>query len=579
MRIALAEQVWIDLEPASFGSRSLAYILDFIIRWGAFAFLLIAFLFTAGKFFDVVEAFTQGFEFLHAYLGKYVWAVIVFLFFFVEWSYPIFFEVFRDGVTPGKKAFGLRVINENGLPPTFKASFLRTLLLTLDLQGLASVGLLSMFFSKKSQRLGDLVAKTMVVYEDKQYEKIKSDESSLYSLKLEVYNVIEEYIRRNKDLTVQARDKALSSIFKALLKDYPELEIPKEKSQEERQAWLKDFFKTAQPQKSSEARSKRDVLINWQMVDRELDDLEKELGLFDRKNKKKKDRQALLSFAESYQRLCQHFSYLATFYPNTYEAKKASNLVRKGRRLIYGKRLSALQADNTSYWVRVPESFHVIRNYAFLSLTVGVVGAFVAAVLVQLNPNISWYFLSEETVAALKMGRLWTEEIQGVSAVASSRIMTNNIAVTFTAFAFGITAGIGTVLVLLFNGALLGGMFSALTFYDMAYRLFDFVVAHGFLELSVIFVAGGCGLYLGDALIHPGTLSRKRALQKHAAVVVDLILFNALCLILAGVVEGYISPYPFIPFWFKLGVGLVLGYAYWAYLFWAGLLPRKLLDL
>lgn len=578
MRIALAEQVWIDLEPASFGSRSLAYILDFIARWSVFSILFLIILFGSGQFFDLSEAFFSGFDFLRAYLGTYIWALIGLFFFFIEWSYPIYFEVFKDGVTPGKKAFGLRVINEDGLPLTFRESLLRTLLLTVDLQGMGLVALLSMFFSKKSQRLGDLLAKTMVVYEDKLGSRVRStnqqeEHFAKHTLPLNLYNIIEQFIERSKNFEIEAKTKAINSILKAIQVKQTVLDIPSSGNLAEKEAWLKSFFREAQPEKTSEAKSKKDVVIDWKRLDQELLVLEGDLNKLVASAKKTQSKQVLFSFAESYQRLCQHFSYLATFYPNTYQAKKTSSLVRTGRRLIYGKRLSSLRSAKEPFFSRVPEIFSKLQTYTLCSLILGISGGVLAAVLVQLNPNIAWYFLSEEAVANLKMGRLWTEEIQGISAIASSRIMTNNITVSFSAFALGITGGIGTVLIIVFNGVSLGGIFSALSFYDMAYRLFNFVVAHGFLELSVIIVAGACGLYIGDALIHPGTLSRKRALQKHAVLVVDLIIFNALCLVVAGLVEGYISPYEFIPFWFKLALGTVLCYAYWAYLLWGSLLP------
>jgi uncharacterized membrane protein SpoIIM required for sporulation len=97
----------------------------------------------------------------------------------------------------------------------------------------------------------------------------------------------------------------------------------------------------------------------------------------------------------------------------------------------------------------------------------------------------------------------------------------------------------------------------------MSWKLGEFILAHGFLELSVIFVAGGCGLYIGDAIINPGTRTRRRALQEHALVAADVIVYSAVWLILAGLVEGFVSPQESVPWGIKLGVGLLLGGAYW----------------
>ena len=138
------------------------------------------------------------------------------MFFLMEWSYPIYFEVFKDGVSPGKKACGLRVLDERGLPLSFKASFLRTLLLVVDILGFGLVAFLSMLFSKKSQRLGDLLAKTMVVHELDAHQKLRGEQEkhAQYSIPLELYTLTEKYLQRAKDFTLASRSKAVESLIK-----------------------------------------------------------------------------------------------------------------------------------------------------------------------------------------------------------------------------------------------------------------------------------------------------------------------------------------------------------------------------
>ena len=99
--------------------------------------------------------------------------------------------------------------------------------------------------------------------------------------------------------------------------------------------------------------------------------------------------------------------------------------------------------------------------------------------------------------------------------------------------------------------------------YGMAGKLFNFVISHGVLELSIIFVAAGCGIALGDALIRPGLRSRKAALQERARPVTMVVLFSALSLVPAGLVEGFVSPYQTISLPLKVALGLFLGGCYW----------------
>ena len=566
MRVSLPEQVWIDFEPATFGSRTLAFLFDFFLRWSLITVIALLLLLVSSQSWLLFAASHHQFTF----------PLLVLFTFAVEWAYPIYFEVWRNGVTPGKKAMGLRVVDERGLPISFRASFLRTVLKTVDvLPGMGMVAFFSMTLTAKSQRLGDLVAGTLVVHElgaEEDGFASQGGEAAEHVLPLELYNVIEKYLSRRNQFTSEARQETCLRICQAIRKHCPELEAPSFVSLPKAEQSLVTLFQNSRPAKATAASSKEDRSINWKALDQQLDQTQTLLGGLEEQPERVSARQ-LFAVASAYQRICQLYAQLSTFYPETREAKEAARLVRRGRILIYGKRLGALREDRLSFFQRIPQSFQVLQNYCLLSLILGAVSAATAAILVQVNPALSWFFLSEEKAAQLSSGHLWTEQIQGISSLASSQIMTNNISVTLTAFALGITGGIGTAAVIISNGAMLGGVFSALSYYQMSHRLGDFVAAHGFLELSVIFVAGGCGLYLGDALLAPGSRSRKQALAEHGRHVVDLLVFNAICLIAAGFVEGFVSPQEFIPFWFKLTLGLVLAIGYWSYLLTGRIFP------
>lgn len=104
---------------------------------------------------------------LGAFFGGVGMAFILISFFLLEWFYPVVFEV-NTGATPGKKAMGLVVVNDNGTPISLPASLIRNLLRTADfLPLLYGVGLVSMLINRNFQRLGDLVAGTLVVYRER----------------------------------------------------------------------------------------------------------------------------------------------------------------------------------------------------------------------------------------------------------------------------------------------------------------------------------------------------------------------------------------------------------------------------
>lgn len=94
--------------------------------------------------------------------GMGLWLVCSFL---LEWFYPVFFEVLRGGQTPGKKAFGLMVVNDNLTPISWGASVLRNLLRFADFLPFGyATGVVSMTLNRNFQRLGDMAAGTLVIY-------------------------------------------------------------------------------------------------------------------------------------------------------------------------------------------------------------------------------------------------------------------------------------------------------------------------------------------------------------------------------------------------------------------------------
>ncbi len=162
---------------------------------------------------------------------------------------------------------------------------------------------------------------------------------------------------------------------------------------------------------------------------------------------------------------------------------------------------------------------------------------------------------------------------QGISVddqsdVAAS-IFTNNIQVTFLAFAGGIVLGLGTLYVLVQNGLLLGAVAGLAIGAGNGRPFFELVVAHGVLELSCIAVAGVAGLRIASAIVDPGTRSRRDALREEARAAVEIVLGTAVWLVVAGLVEGFLTPAG-KGLTVVLVVGLGLGALYWGLVLWRG---------
>ena len=176
-------------------------------------------------------------------------------------------------------------------------------------------------------------------------------------------------------------------------------------------------------------------------------------------------------------------------------------------------------------------------------------------------------FLGPEMLDTIEKHKMWTDSVVSIKPLASSFIMTNNMSVTFMTFAYGITAGIGTVYMMIFNGVMLGTVGAACWLGGMSLPLWSFVAPHGVLELPAIFIGGGAGLRIAQGMLFPGMLPRRDSLAKAGGEAVRLVLGVIPILIIAGSIEGFISPSPGISWQWKFALAGAIGVLFFSYLF------------
>jgi uncharacterized RDD family membrane protein YckC len=152
LELETPEHIAFRYQLAGPARRAAAYVVDLIVR-GAILFLMALVILSTSS---VASQDLAGFE----------TGALLLVFFGLEWGYFVAFEVLSDGASPGKRAFQLRVVHQDGRPITLSDSILRNLLRAADLLPMFyAVGVVSMMFDKKFRRLGDFVAQTVVVYE------------------------------------------------------------------------------------------------------------------------------------------------------------------------------------------------------------------------------------------------------------------------------------------------------------------------------------------------------------------------------------------------------------------------------
>ena len=223
-------------------------------------------------------------------------------------------------------------------------------------------------------------------------------------------------------------------------------------------------------------------------------------------------------------------------------ARYVNQLLVRAHNTIYSGRRASPMAMISFFWNTFPLIFRRNLKHCLLSLLIFLISGGVGAVLTYQNPDFKVKILGPEMVETIDRHQMWTHSIVGIKPLASSAIMTNNMSVSFTTFAFGITAGVGTLYLMAFNGLLIGVIGMACGLAGMSLQLWSFVAPHGVLELPAIFIAGGAGLRIAQGLLFPGVLPRRESLSRAGLEAVQLVLGTIPILIVAGLIEAFVSP-------------------------------------
>jgi uncharacterized membrane protein SpoIIM required for sporulation len=189
-----------------------------------------------------------------------------------------------------------------------------------------------------------------------------------------------------------------------------------------------------------------------------------------------------------------------------------------------------------------PRVFRETLPQTLLALTIFSFAGLIAWIITWHDPAFAYRLLGPGMMETIEQHKMWTDSIVTVKPLASSSIMTNNLSVSFSAFAMGIAGGLGTIWMMMLNGLLIGVIGAATWKAGMAVQVWSFVAPHGVLELPAIFIAGGAGFEIARGLLFPGLLPRKVSLAQAGGRGARLLLGTIPMLIIAGLIEGFFSP-------------------------------------
>ncbi len=267
-------------------------------------------------------------------------------------------------------------------------------------------------------------------------------------------------------------------------------------------------------------------------------------------------------FQRLYQKATQHLSYSQTYYPHEETTGYLNDLVGKAHNMLYQDQVSSLQQLKQFFGSSFVQLFTEQWKAVLIAMALFMLGGIGAFLSVMHDPMHMYAILPEQIATAIDPERIGGDGAVN-SPVMSASIMSNNIRVAILAFASGITFGILTVYLLIYNGIIVGALAAFFWHYGRSYDFWAYIVPHGIIELTAIFIAGGAGLLMGYKLLVPGDRPRSYQLKQQAIRSVKLFLGTIPLFVIAGIIEGFITPAPIsleakYVFAFATLIGLIL---------------------
>jgi len=577
--IETPELVVLSYTIAGLGSRVYAALIDLFICAAVLIAFLIGAVILAARSKESVTQPTPS--------SAWAIAIIILFQFAILWGYYLLFEGFNDGQTPGKRLLKLRAVRDGGYSIGFSASAVRNLMRIVDLQPAFTyaIGIGSVLLTKSGKRLGDIVAGTIVVRESFVRQPIQPIASPSPSpavvtaplsaqLSDDEFRLLERWADRRNALEPQRR-RELTAQVAARLRRTVDLGDPSRESAA--LAHLVDAERRARASglaaRGAKGASRERYAIVTSNSPRWIA-FAARLAEAQRRGLRALGETGVRDFVSEYRALAADLARLqtATRGESSNELFYLGRLVAGAHNLLYRDRRGGIRATLRFIAIDVPSE--VRHSFAPIALAAACLfgPAAIAYTAVVRDPSVAPTFIptgmldrAEAGVERAKRGDGYIEDPQVFRPVMASSIIANNVQVTIAAFAFGVTAGVGTLMLLLFNGVSLGGVFGLYASKGILPLLVAFVAPHGVLELSAICIAGGAGFLIAAALLLPGRRTRRRALAENSARAMRLIAASTVMLIVAGSLEGMVSPIPWWPLSLKLIVSamtLVLLVAY-----------------
>jgi len=536
------EHVEVRFELAGLGSRAAAAMMDLVL-----VSLLLVPLQIASDQLGLETA-----------LGRWASALLYLLLSFALFAYYILFEGLNHGRTPGKILLGIRVVMDTGRPITPAAAVLRNLVRAGEYAALLLPAALTMLLHRSNKRLGDLAAGTIVVRDHATEWRLapaaaageEPVEVGPPELSEEEFRLLDRLLARLPDLTPAVQVRMTVELARRF-----ESRVPRRTT--DPQEYLVALFEEERSKRRSRFATRagsgagRTTVTAERFVARKQEAWETfrlTAARIERVGLRALPAAEIPVFAARYREVAADLARARTYRVSPEVIAYLERLVAAGHNALYRARARR----------RLPIAPYVFRDFpaavvaswpyvlvAFLLFTIpAAVGYAVLRERPELAEEIAPPVMvsrAEQAAERQARGIGYVETENEERPVLASWIISNNIMVCLAALAGGLVGGFLTVLSLVYNGLALGIGFGVFANHHAAGYLATFIAGHGVLELTAIFISGGAGLRLAQALVAPGDLTRKDALVLQGAVALRMIGAVVCLLIVAGAIEGLLS--------------------------------------
>ncbi|TKV28348.1 stage II sporulation protein M [Arthrobacter sp. NamB2] len=264
-----------------------------------------------------------------------------------------------------------------------------------------------------------------------------------------------------------------------------------------------------------------------------------------------------------YQRVSTHLSIIRSVDPESALSGALSTRLSRARTRFTGAR-SNVTEDIAQFFVNsLPAAFYRVR---WLTVSVGVLFLAVTALYalwVAGTPGVIQALGTDEDLRRYVEEDFTNYYSENPAASFAGLVWTNNAWIALQAVAFGVS-GIWPAFILYQNAQGIGITAGMMASYDRLDVFFLYILPHGFMELTAIFIATAAGLRIFWAWAAPGRRLRAVALAEEGRALITVALGLVLVLLVSGLVEGFVTPSA-LPPWLRLSIGFLVFAAYWAY--------------